>query len=101
MAFRVINKTVAAAVTPELLSAIAGDRVSWATIQSLSTNTKPVEVHMSEDAGATFKRAYTINNPGDSYVLWSTARGDSFIDLHRIKIKVGADGEGVDVSATR
>lgn len=87
------EKVVADKDTPEPLLA-SSRRVSWATIQSKATNTKPVQI-IAPTAAAV--GGYTIASGGDSLVLWSTAINDQAIDLAKVFAKVGADGEGVDV----
>lgn len=86
------TKTIAAAATPERLSATR-QRVSWVTIQSTATNTKPAIVGSESTAAS----GYELGSSGDSIVFWSTAGRDLAIDLYDIWIKVGADGEKVNV----
>ncbi len=87
-----ISKTVADPGTPERLTSET-KRVDWACIQAKTTNPKSVII----GSEATVAAGYEIVNPGDSFVLWSTANRALAIDLNQLWAKVGAGGEGVDI----
>jgi hypothetical protein len=71
-----------------------GLKVSWATIQALSTNGGQIKILAPT---ATSPVGYTIVNPGDSLVLWSPASLHLGIDLAEVFILPTVGGEGVSV----